>query len=471
MAAPPSRLRTLVDTISQAVTALEDAFAAAKQPYPSLNAPFNPTSPGEVLFHQAEVAEAVDAILFASSALSASVGAPQLRTVRTALGFTASAAMRVAIDGCVAEILREHPHGLHYKDIAERNGLEPGKLARILRKLASVHIFSEVSPDVFANNRLSSVLDTEKSVLELQTECAISFFRSEGIASFVHHLTDTLFKGAAFLSEDLADPEYGKEDIGEKAPVPYAFKTPLSLYDWFEQPGNEKRLACFSAAMRAQTVALQTSDVILQGFDFASLPPGSKIVDVAGGIGHVAMSIAKRHPKLHFVIEERPAVLEKAKKFWDEELPEACLEFIPQDFFEPQVVKDARVFLLFHIMHNWGKTRAVQILRNLREVASPETKLIIGDQIVPHASSQQLAVGRGANVKGTESILSRISPALAPGRAEHGASLDMIMLIGLNGEERTFSGFVDLVEAGGWSIIEVHHSPGAFDSHIVAKPA
>ena len=39
--------------------------------------------------------------------------------------------------------------------------------ARILRLLATNHIFIEVSPDVFANNRLSSVLDSGKLVEEL----------------------------------------------------------------------------------------------------------------------------------------------------------------------------------------------------------------------------------------------------------------------------------------------------------------
>ena len=39
--------------------------------------------------------------------------------------------------------------------------------ARVLRLLATNHIFVEVSPDVFANNRLSSVLDTGKSMQEI----------------------------------------------------------------------------------------------------------------------------------------------------------------------------------------------------------------------------------------------------------------------------------------------------------------
>jgi len=39
--------------------------------------------------------------------------------------------------------------------------------AHVLRLLATNYIFTEVSPDVFANNRLSSTLDTGKSVEEL----------------------------------------------------------------------------------------------------------------------------------------------------------------------------------------------------------------------------------------------------------------------------------------------------------------
>jgi hypothetical protein len=46
--------------------------------------------------------------------------------------------------------------------------------ARILRLLATNYIFTEVSPDVFANNRLSSVLDTGKSVEELLTRLVLS---------------------------------------------------------------------------------------------------------------------------------------------------------------------------------------------------------------------------------------------------------------------------------------------------------
>lgn len=57
--------------------------------------------------------------------------------------------------------------GLHVNDIAAFTDVNSGKLARVLRVLATKHIFREVAPDVFANNRLSSVLDTRKDVRDI----------------------------------------------------------------------------------------------------------------------------------------------------------------------------------------------------------------------------------------------------------------------------------------------------------------
>ena len=53
--------------------------------------------------------------------------------------------------------------------------------ARILRLLATNYIFTEVTPDVFANNRLSSTLDTGKSVEELLAKLVLSLSSSNGL--------------------------------------------------------------------------------------------------------------------------------------------------------------------------------------------------------------------------------------------------------------------------------------------------
>ena len=49
-------------------------------------------------------------------------------------------------------------------------------LARILRLLATHHIFTKMSLDLFANNPLSSVLDTGNSVEELLAKLVLSVF-------------------------------------------------------------------------------------------------------------------------------------------------------------------------------------------------------------------------------------------------------------------------------------------------------
>lgn len=87
------------------------------------------------------------------------------------------------------------PQGLHVKDIAVKNGMDASILgssrslrfgpvmcrfdirtpsARILRLLATHHVFREVRPDVFTNNRLSSVVDTQKASAELFAKSVLS---------------------------------------------------------------------------------------------------------------------------------------------------------------------------------------------------------------------------------------------------------------------------------------------------------
>lgn len=81
----PSPLRILSDTIAQATAVIDGAFEAAKLPYPSLDAPFDPNSPAEALFAQPEVARAAETLTLAGSALTASAAKPQLLAMRMAL--------------------------------------------------------------------------------------------------------------------------------------------------------------------------------------------------------------------------------------------------------------------------------------------------------------------------------------------------------------------------------------------------
>ena len=57
-------------------------------------------------------------------------------------------------------------------------------VARLLRYLATHHVYKEISPDIFVNNRISSLLDTGKSVKNILAKYVTSIL----ISNFVSNL-------------------------------------------------------------------------------------------------------------------------------------------------------------------------------------------------------------------------------------------------------------------------------------------
>jgi hypothetical protein len=53
------------------------------------------------------------------------------------------------------------------------------------------------------------------------------------------------------------------------------------------------------------------------------------------------------------------------------------------DFFTPQVVKDADVYLYRWIFHNWGDDQSVEILRAAIPALKPGAKVLINDGCLP----------------------------------------------------------------------------------------
>jgi hypothetical protein len=70
------------------------------------------------------------------------------------------------------------------------------------------------------------------------------------------------------------------------------------------------------------------------------------------------------------------------------------------DFFEPQPIKDAAVFFLRYIAHNWPDGAMKRVLKQLRESAQPTTRLLIMDWLVSYAAPN---VGAFPDIPGSES--------------------------------------------------------------------
>ncbi|KAF9007925.1 S-adenosyl-L-methionine-dependent methyltransferase [Cyathus striatus] len=129
-------------------------------------------------------------------------------------------------------------------------------------------------------------------------------------------------------------------------------------------------------------------DAILMGLKWDSIPKGGILVDVGGGIGSSSLLIARAVQGLSIVVQDRPNVIEAAKNYWTSEYPEALsterVQLHSHDFFAPQSIKDASVFLLRFVIHDWADPFAKKILNNLRDSAAPDTKLVTVDVVVPY---------------------------------------------------------------------------------------
>ncbi|KAE9392511.1 S-adenosyl-L-methionine-dependent methyltransferase [Gymnopus androsaceus JB14] len=472
-----SDIQLLLDTITQAVTSLNLACSTSGTSIPDIRKPFEASSEN-FRTSSFEALQAARIISAAALQLEAVVAPPEVVLYHIVGGFSKSMALRVCLESNVTEILRDAGQkGMHVRDIAKANGQDPQKLARFLRYLCSNHVYREVSPDVFANNRISSLLDTKKTIDELRERHVEQPFdkykNTDGLAALVGHHLDECFKGAAYSWEALNDPAMtsAEEHIGTPLNKAYNLQIP---YFQFIQSGQAARRLRFDASMQGME-RLQPPDATSDAFEWGKLPKGSKIVDVGGGIGNVFFPVAEQFPELNIVIQDLPGVVGNAKKIWAERMPDALktgrVKPEAHNFFDVQPHKDTSVFFIKHVLHNWSDSSCVEILKRLRDASGESTRLVIMDSAMPY-------VCRSSSQTSTTTIPGSIAeeaprPLLANFGALNEAAyvLDMVMFVILDAQERTYSHLNRLLVESGWAVISVKRKPGdAAFVQIEAKP-
>lgn len=136
--------------------------------------------------------------------------------------------------------------------------------------------------------------------------------------------------------------------------------------------GDREAGAIFNAAMAAKAHGQVAG--VLASYDFSRF---GTIGDIGGGRGHLLQAILDAVPGARGVLFDLPHVVAEASSLASERL-----RLQPGDFFKDGLPA-CDAYLLMEVLHAWGDTDAVAILRAIRQAASAHATLLVIEQMIP----------------------------------------------------------------------------------------
>ncbi|KAH6635099.1 O-methyltransferase-domain-containing protein [Chaetomium sp. MPI-SDFR-AT-0129] len=371
-----------------------------------------------------------------------------------------------------------------YTDIARATNLPEAAVRRILRYAFTMRFFAP-DPTDQSNNR---VVHTAFSAHAARSPALRAWF---GIAldetrPATVHTAEALRRfsaGRAQPSEELDETPFSLwwppreaesesesgSGSGDGLWAEKKKKKRMSYWEARDDPKEAWRAKRFAEAMQASVgSAIIQADDVVNRFDWGALGE-AKVVDVGGSDGALAAVLARKHPLLHFVVQDLPHI----KTDFQTNLPADLaatgrIQFEGHDFFQPQPqTAGTDVFILKHVLHNWPDKHAAQILRNL--VAGLNTNTTGGSD----SDNKKQQNGKGGS-RSRSRIL--ICDSVVPSEQEAHtlplsvrkgiAGADMQMLVMLNASERTVDDWSRLAQRADprLRLEKVHQVPGAMSS-------
>jgi hypothetical protein len=317
---------------------------------------------------------------------------PAEKLMQFATGYIVSSALYTVTQLGIADLLKGGAKST--RDLATSCGAQEDALYRVLRALASIGVFNEVSPRTFALTPTGELLraDRDDSVRDMVLWIANAF----------HFHTYPEMMHAVKTGETVVEKVYGE-----------------SCFGYFEKDKEVGEV--FNRAMT--TFSRMMGPTAVEAYDFSYLN-GKTLVDIGGGHGYLLTLILKKYPEIHGTIFD----LEHVHTGAHERIAEAGLGgrcgTVGGDFFSAVPASDA--YIMKHIIHDWNDEKALTILKNCHAAGRSKTKVILVESV------------------------------LTPGNEPHfGKMLDLEMLLLPGGKERTEEEFARLFDRAGFALKRV----------------
>ena len=262
-------------------------------------------------------------LLRAAQNLVTTLEKPANRLVAIAKGPAPHAALRVAFNIKLFEAFDTETSTA--RDLAQRCGVDPVLMARIMRALLCIGIFDEVGEETYTHNLLSR---------PLMNPAARAMVR--GMAE----TTDIMPK----LPDYLASLDYRNPNDRHNSFFGFAHQTDLNMYEWLQAHPEQMKIfndfQTANAQLNEGGVRRILESLLVSGDDLGTNAGQSEqdndkvlFVDIGGGRGEALRKFRRNHPELRgrVIIEDLPKVIE------GQEVEEG-VEAIAHDFFTPQPV-------------------------------------------------------------------------------------------------------------------------------------
>jgi hypothetical protein len=316
---------------------------------------------------------------------------PHAQLVQMGMSHWISHIVYVATKLSLADHLAKDP--MTAEQLAGPTGTHSPSLYRLMRTLASLGILTEDESHRFALTPVGEAMKTGAPGCARATILTIA--------------SDWWIRG---FGELMYSVQTGKPGFEKMLGMP--------IFDWFAK--NPKEASLFNETMVG--IHGGEPEAVAAAYDFSGL---KTIVDVGGGTGNLLTTIVGSSPGSRGILYDLAHVTREAPALIQERDLTDRVTIETGSFFE-NVPAGGDAYLLSHIIHDWSEDQCLSILGNCRRAMNPEGRLLIIEMVLPGGDTPH------------------------PGKL-----LDMMMLVGPGGRERTEEEYATLLRKAGFRLMRV----------------
>jgi hypothetical protein len=316
---------------------------------------------------------------------------PHVRLIEMATACWTSRLLYVAAKLGLADRLAEGPQTA--VALAGPTGTHAPSLARMMRALTGLGVLTEDDEHRFSLTPLGEALKTGAPGAARATVLTLA--------------GDWIWRGYEQL---LYSVQTGRSGVEKALGEP--------IFDWLAKHPADASL--FSETMIG--VHGQEPAAVAAAYDFSKV---RTLVDVGGATGNLLTTVLARHPGVRGILFDLPHVVSDAPALIQARGLTSRVTIESGSFFD-RVPEGADAYLLSHIIHDWSEEQCLAILGNCRRAMKPDGRVLIVEMVLPLGDEPH------------------------PGKI-----LDIMMLVGPGGQERTAEEYRELLGKAGFRLARV----------------